>query len=156
MTIKKMCRKCMTACEDRLWWLSRAAQVIITHQMDDRSVYAEGTHVYPVAITLKVTVGGFLSGVCISQRGHVNSNAITTVPAGFSASFIFLFLLWLHSLWSPSSFTAVSALITNMCFQSSCKDLKLFSLQRNMRLCLQPTWQTGNTCVMLLWNPGLL
>lgn len=91
--------------------------------MDDRSVYAEGTHVYPVAITLKVTVGGFLSGVCISQRGHVNSNAITTVPAGFSASFI---------------------------FQSSCKDLKLFSLQRNMRLCLQPTWQTGNTCVMLL------
>lgn len=59
--------------------------------MDDRSVYAEGTHVYPVAITLKVTVGGFLSGVCISQRGHVNSNAITTVPAGFSASFIFYF-----------------------------------------------------------------
>lgn len=51
--------------------------------MDDRSVYTEGPHVYPLTITLKVTVGGFLSGVCIWQRGHVNSNAITTVPAGF-------------------------------------------------------------------------
>lgn len=114
MTIKKMCRKYMTACIHWLWWLSRNVWVTITHLMDYNSVYIEDPDVYSVAITLKATEGDCLScgwmrackQLCHQDR---TSRSFFFVPAPQARPT--LKSLHLHP-WA-------SALITNMCCQSS-------------------------------------